>query len=204
MEEEGYLYEYEEGYDRAYCYPGSRVLKNKLGIRDIEELEKTERRMAMVKAVFINDRITGNFDLEHLKSIHCFLFEDIYEWAGSLREVDIAKGSMFCRKEFIVPQFSLVYEDLRKDNFLKGCSDREYVYRKLSYYLSEINAIHPFREGNGRAQRIYLQQLSRNTGCFYLDFSLASMEEMIQASQESFLGKRKRMDGLIDRCLKSI
>ena len=74
--------------------------------------------------------------------------------------------------QFIEQQFEELYTKLKKDNFLKDAGNIDLVSKKLSFYLSEINVIHPFREGNGRTQRIYCQQLCKNTGKFYLDFSM--------------------------------
>jgi len=74
------------------------------------------------------------------------IFEDIYDWAGQIRTVDIAKGNIFCLVQFIEVQFLELYEKLKQDNFLKGEKDIEYVSKKISYYLSEINIIHPFRD----------------------------------------------------------
>lgn len=182
-----YYYEYRDDGDIKYCYPGTKVLVNKFDIRNGQQLSMVEREISIVKAAVLVDDITGGFDFAHLKSIHKFLFEDIYNWAGQIRTVDIAKGNIFCLVQFIEMRFSELYEKLKQDNFLKGEADIEYVSKKISYYLSEINVIHPFREGNGRAQRIYCQQLCKNTGKFYLDFSMAEEGEMIEASVDAFM-----------------
>lgn len=197
-----YYYEYKDDGDVKYCYPGTQVLINKFNIHDAQLLNTAEREITIVKAAVLADTITGGFDLAHLKSIHKFLFEDIYEWAGQLRTVDIAKGNIFCLVQFIEMQFSELYRKLKKDHFLKGEEDSEYVARKIAYYLSELNVIHPFREGNGRTQRIFCQQLCKNTGYFFLDFSMADETEMLEASMNSFMCNYKKMEILIGKCLK--
>lgn len=199
-----YDYEYKDDGDVKYCYPGTQVFVNKFDIHNEQQLSMVEREISIVKAAVLADTITGNFDLAHLKSIHKFLFEDIYDWAGQIRTVDIAKGNVFCLVQFIEAQFSELYEKLKKDNFLKGEKDIGYVSKKIAYYLSEINVIHPFREGNGRTQRIYCQQLCKNTGKFYLDFSMADEEEMLKASIDSFMCKYEKMEVLIRRCVKKL
>ena len=199
-----YYYEYKDDGDIKYCYPGTQILVNKLDIRDGVELAKVEREISIVKAAVLTDTITGKFDLSHLKSIHKFLFEDIYDWAGKIRTVDIAKGHVFCLVQFIEQQFDNLYAELKKDNFLKGADDIEYVSERISYYLSELNVIHPFREGNGRTQRIFCQQLCKNTGKFYLDFSMADENEMLEASATSFECDYTLMDILIRKCIKEI
>ena len=197
-----YYYEYKDDGDIKYCYPGTQILINKFDIRNGLELTKVEREISIVKAAVLTDTITGKFDLNHLKSIHAFLFEDIYDWAGKLRTVDIAKGHIFCLVQFIEQQFENLYEDLKKDNFLKDVDNIEYVSKRISYYLSELNVIHPFREGNGRTQRIFCQQLCKNTGKFYLDFSMADENEMLEASATSFECDYTLMDILIRKCIK--
>ena len=81
--------------DLLYCYPDSDVLKNKLGIINQEKLHEVERKLTAIR---INDLIRkpyrGRFDLNHLRSIHFYIFQDLYTWAGELRKVDIAKGNM--------------------------------------------------------------------------------------------------------------
>ena len=104
--------------------------------------------------------------------------------------------------QFIEVQFLELYNKLKQDNFLEGEKEIEYVSKKIAYYLSEINVIHPFREGNGRAQRIYCQQLCRNTGIFYLDFSMADEGEMLEASVDSFMCNYGKMETLIRKCIK--
>lgn len=199
-----YYYEYKDDGDVKYCYPGTQVLVNKLDIHDGQQLSTVEREISIVKAAVLADNITGNFDLEHLKSIHKFLFDDIYEWAGKIRTVDIAKGNVFCLVQFIEMQFAELYEKLKCDNFLKNETDKEYVSKKIAYYLSELNVIHPFREGNGRTQRIYCQQLCMNTGKFYLDFSMADEGEMLEASVDSFMCNYEKMEDLIRKCIKEM
>lgn len=199
-----YYYEYKDDGDVKYCYPGTQILVNKFDIRDGQQLSAVEREISIVKAAVLADDITGEFDFAHLKGIHKFLFEDIYDWAGQIRTVDIAKGNIFCLVQFIEVQFSELYEKLKQDSFLKGKTDIEYVSRKISYYLSELNVIHPFREGNGRTQRIFCQQLCKNTGKFYLDFSMSNEGEMLEASVDSFMCKYEKMESLIRKCIREI
>ena len=172
-----YQYEYEESTDKSYCYPNTNILKNKFGIMDMSILYEAEREYSMVRyAELENMGVTGRFDLKHLQAIHRYLFQDVYEWAGETRTVDISKGNI---------------------------SSKLKMSQKIAYYLAEINAIHPFREGNGRTQRMYCEQLCMGNGRFYLDFSEISSEEMLQASIESFEKKDyKLMEQIIYKCLK--
>lgn len=199
-----YQYEYEESTDKSYCYPNTNILKNKFGIMDMSILYEAEREYSMVRyAELENTGVTGRFDLKHLQTIHRYLFQDVYEWAGETRTVDISKGNIFCLCQFILPQFDILYKELKKDKLLANISSKLKMSQKIAYYLAEINAIHPFREGNGRTQRMYCEQLCMGNGRFYLDFSEISSEEMLQASIESFEKKDyKLMEQIIYKCLK--
>ncbi len=88
--------------DTVYCYSNSNVLINKLGIKDKNKLSIIERRLTMLRLFeLLKNPIQGKFDLEHLQSIHSYIFQDIYEWSGKIRTVDIAKGNMFCNIKFV-------------------------------------------------------------------------------------------------------
>ena len=91
--------------------------------------------------------LDGDLDFNYLKNIHKFIFGDIYEWAGSIRTVNISKGNPFCRCEFIEEQMESIMKKLKRENYLEGLSINVLAER-LAYYIGEINAIHPFREAS--------------------------------------------------------
>jgi cell filamentation protein len=132
-----YYYEYKDDGDVMYCYPSTQTLVNKFDIRDGAELAKVEREISIVKAAVLTDAITGKFDLNHLKSIHKFLFEDIYNWAGKIRTVDIAKGHVFCLVQFIEQQFDDLYAELKKDNFLKDADEDEMLDASATSFMCD-------------------------------------------------------------------
>lgn len=178
-----YNYEYE--WDSRYCYPNSNILINKLGITDAAELRVAEREITALQLASTQiEPIPGAFDLAHLQSIHRYLFSDIYEWAGEIRWVNISKGNFFCRYEYIEDQANSLFEKLRKEDYLRYTS-AEKLPERLAYYLSEINVLHPFREGNGRTQRLFIEYLAYEAG-YDVDFSYVGDQEMIQASAEAF------------------
>lgn len=186
--------------DTVYCYPDSDVLINKLGIREQERLHTFERKLTMLRLLEMIDKpIKGNFDFRHLKAIHRYIFQDVYDWAGKIRKVDIAKGNMFCNVMFIEAQAEEIFGNIRRDNYLTGL-DKDSFVKKLAYYFSEINALHPFREGNGRSQREFIRSLALKNG-YIVNFSKISEEEMLKASQESFLCDYDAMEELFDKCV---
>lgn len=202
MKDQEYEYSYDDTEDAKYCYPGTNVLKNKLNIQDLDILYEAERDYSAIRqAELYKQGVTGDFSLKHLCSIHKQLFQDVYIWAGEIRTVDISKGTIFCLVQFIEEQFVFLYRKLKKVNFLKDITDKEEMAIQLAYYLGEINMIHPFREGNGRTQRMYIEQLCMNNGRFEMDFSGISKEEMIVASVQSAKCNNELLEKLIYKCL---
>lgn len=194
-----YYYEYEQ--DNYYCYPNSFVLKNKLNIQNAEELKSAEREITALRtAQAMIDRIEGNFDFEHLKKIHHIMFGDIYEWAGKIRTVNISKGNQFCICEYIEDQMGEIFKKLRQENYLQDCKEKSEIAKKLAYYLGEINSIHPFREGNGRTQRMFIEHLASSLG-YQLDFMKIGSKEMLEASVRTFVLDYKLMEELMLRGL---
>lgn len=147
----------------------------------------------------IQNPIEGKLDFNYLKNIHKFIFGDIYEWAGTIRTVNIAKGNSFCRCEFIEEQMESIMRKLEKENYLENLNI-EMLAERLAYYIGEINAIHPFREGNGRTQRMFIECLALKNG-FSLDFAKISNEEMLEASVQTFNLEYKLMSKLLLRAL---
>lgn len=168
-----------------YVYINNEVLKNKFGITDEKELARKERTKSSIRLLEILDgeaKIKHTFDLEHLQKIHKYLFQDIYSWAGKVRDVDIAKGdTLFC-KAINIDNFSKeIFFKLQKENFFKGITKKEELVEKLASLFLDINALHPFREGNGRTQREFVRELAEERG-YNLDFKNISKEEMIELS----------------------
>lgn len=168
-----------------YVYINSEVLKNKFGIIDEKELARKERTKSSIRLLEILDgeaKIKHTFDLEHLQKIHKYLFQDIYTWAGKIRDVDIAKGdTLFC-KAINIDNFSKeIFSKLQRENFFKGTTKKEELVEKLATLFLDINALHPFREGNGRTQREFVRELAEERG-YNLDFKNISKEEMIELS----------------------
>ena len=194
-------YSYSYAFDERYCYPHSDVLMNKLGIQDAEELKKAEREITSLRLANARVyKIRGQFDLQHLKDIHKYIFQDVYDWAGEIRWVNIAKGNMFCNYPFIEANAESLFTKLKKEKYLKETPEQDMPIR-LAYYLSEINVIHPFREGNGRSQRLWIEYLAEENG-YSVDFSEVTAEEMIQASAEAFACQYDCMNQLFQRITK--
>ena len=163
--------------DELYCYSGSNVLKNKMGIQDKERLHETERKLTMLRIMELLDKpVRGAFDLKHLQAIHAYIFQDVYDWAGE------------------------IFGRLKAENYLYGLEEDGFAAR-LAYYFSEINALHPFREGNGRSQREFIRCLALHNG-YVINFVNVGKNEMLEASRESFLCEYEAMESLFRKCLR--
>ena len=161
------------------------VLRNKLHCTNQTELEELEKMLTLLRIVEIQEKpIKGKYDLKHLQKIHEYIFQDIYEWAGKLRTVDISKGeTLFCPTENIESYGQTIFEQLKVDKNLQGMDVYNFC-KKGAYYLGEINMIHPFREGNGRTQREFMKSLAQNAG-YELNFKYITEKQMKDASIRS-------------------
>ena len=145
-----------------YCYEGTAVLKNKAGLSDAVALEKFEAAMTFVRAQ--EPLPTGDISLEQYAAIHRHLFQDVYGWAGEYRTVALSKsGNVFCFPEHIPAAMRDLFEGLSGKNYLRGLSLNNFA-AEAARCIGELNAIHPFREGNGRAQFSFLAVLAEYAG----------------------------------------
>ncbi|MBS1161069.1 MAG: cell filamentation protein Fic [Proteobacteria bacterium] len=183
----------------SYTFPDSEILKNKADLHDQAALDAFEADATAIRLLeLIEHPIQGNFDLAHLKAIHRHLFQDVYDWAGQLRTVDISKGSSrFGNCGLIEAYLGQELAKISGENFLIGFKPETFVER-LAHYLSEINAAHPFREGNGRVQRAFCSQLAEQAG-YFIDFAEVSHGEMYAAMIASFHGDNKPLESLLGR-----
>jgi len=147
-------------------YKGTDVLVNRFGIRDYDELAELECAIAGVTMARLEaEPVEGNYDLAHLKAIHKGAFGALYGWAGQIRQQEwIAKDkSLFCGPEFIEPSARDLFSGLHRENLIRDLP-REKFAARMAHYAGDIDALHPFREGNGRTQRIFINQLARQAG----------------------------------------
>lgn len=183
----------------SYTFPDSEILKNKADLHEQAALDAFEADATAIRLLeLIEHPIQGNFDLAHLKAIHRHLFQDVYDWAGQLRTVDISKGSSrFGNCGLIEAYLGQQLGKISGENFLLGLPPETFIER-LAHYLGEINAAHPFREGNGRVQRAFCAQLAEQAG-YFMDFDEVSREEMYAAMIASFHGDNKPLESLLGR-----
>jgi cell filamentation protein len=192
------LDKYGAGQD-PYCYPGTGVLRNLIDIHDDEILAVAEREITMVAANEI-EFIPPPYDLKHLCRIHAQLFGDLYDWAGELRTIDIAKGgTRFCWVSRIRPEANKIFERLKQANWFEGLS-RTALVPLIAEFYGDLNMVHPFREGNGRAQRLLFEHLIINAG-YQIDWWPVSEAEWLQANIDSVDCDYTALAGIFERCI---
>lgn len=172
----------------ADCYEGTTCLINKFNIRDEKSLAKVEGDITFAKAVELeNDPIKGNFDTAHYKKIHRFLFEDLYDWAGNFRRINISKkGTQFTDCDKLETLCDKLFQRLKSLNYLSGLPFSEFVSEIVDVYCS-LNMLHPFREGNGRTQRVFIAQLIKYNG-YSINFSEIDKDLLMIATIQSSQG----------------
>lgn len=187
-----------------YFYPGTEVLKNKFDIHDPNKLAEIENAEYLIGNMNLRfNPIHGEYDIDHLCKIHKALFGKVYDWAGELRTTVISKnGSVFAYPDKIRDFLEPILKGINKENQLKGLS-KEAFSERAAYYFAEINAAHPFREGNGRAMRAFIDQLSNQTA-YQIDWDSMSKEEYIQSSINSFNGDNKLLKTLFQENIYSL
>lgn len=164
------------------------ILDNKAGIKDWNTLNEVERRYSVIRlAEFKNLEKSRKpiYDKKYFLSIHKHLFQDIYPWAGTIREVDLYKeNSAFAPSRYLQNSLDEFFFDLKKDNYLQGFTKEE-VAELSSYYMLELNFIHPFREGNGRAKRCFMTELLKGAG-FDLGLERIDANQLVMADILAF------------------
>ncbi|AQQ54472.1 Fic/DOC family protein [Planococcus lenghuensis] len=181
-----------------YCYPGTDVLVNKFGIQDEEKLKEVEKVYTLYRLseLYVSEPAVPA-DLNALIRIHYQIFQDIYAFAGELRKEMISKGhSSFAHPDFIEPQLKRIFKELEQERYLRG-KNRYEVIPRLAYYLSELNALHPFREGNGRTIREFARQLMLGAGHEVRWEQVEEPAFIINAFVDSFYGNNEKLEGIL-------
>ena len=183
-----------------YCYKDSAVLRNKLGIRDGRQLRRVETDISAARqAEMISHPLPGKFTTNHLCTIHRRLLGDVYSFAGHLRREDIAKGeTRFLNHAAIRQTLTKLLDQLSGENYMAAL-ERDALIAHSAYYMAELNYIHPFREGNGRAIREFMRLLFLRCG-YQVDWGAVSVETLLQAMIDSVYDTAA-LELVLDRCL---
>lgn len=186
------------GNDRdPYLYPELNVMRNRLGIRQAERLAQAAYEFTALRAATLSlgPLLRG---LPHLCAIHHHLYQDIFDWAGDIREMDIYQGdTRFCHFAYIEKEGNALMQDLEEEGYLVGLEKADFINR-LSHYYCEINVLHPFRIGNGIVQRIFFEQLAIHAG-YQLDWRGIDPEAWAQANQTGAMGDLSALNTIFSK-----
>ena len=164
------------------CYKGTRVLINKLGIRDENELAEIETVITTAKiTMLLSEPYSGEFTAAHYCELHRSIMGDLYDWAGKIRTVPLSKkGTTFHSPEGLEKASELLFKRLNNENCFLGLDGDDYA-RAVAEFYSDLNLLHPFREGNGRTQRALITQLIERSGRS-IDFSVCDKDKLMIAT----------------------
>ena len=188
----------------VYCYTDSSVLKNRLDIHDKEQLLAAEVRLAAIRLYQLQEQpVHADFDLNHLCCIHGHIFQDLYPWAGKIRTVNIAKTNMFCLVQHIQTYAHTIFPSYYMDCIRVKDNPERFIHVFTSHY-ADLNALHPFRECNGRSQREFVRELCLKCG-YILDLTHTSHEEMLTGSIMSFdQGDNSGLEAVFRKCIRPL
>jgi cell filamentation protein len=144
--------------------------------------------------------IRGAYDLAHLQAFHRHIFADIHEWAGEIRTVAIGKGNLFCLPQHIEAFAADVFGRLARADYLRNLGRTDFLSR-LAELLGDVNALRPFREGNGRTQRAFLAQLAADAG-YTLRCPTMDPDENVRASKLAHNGDNSALRAMLDDLLR--
>lgn len=180
-----------------YADPGTGVLRNRLGITDPDRLSEVEFAITRAATAILGMTVLpGRYDLAHLQDFHRRIFGKVYPWAGEIRTVAIAKTDLFCLPQHIAPYAAEVFGQLADEKHLRDLPRDRFVSR-LTHFYAEVNALHPFREGNGRAQRAFVSQLARAAGR-PIDWTTLDARRNAETAIASLRGDNRPLQAMFD------
>lgn len=153
---------------------GTDVPKNKLGIVDADIIHEIENNLLFQAYEKFSSQITEKtrFDEAYFINLHKKTFESLYDFAGKYRTVNMSKGdSQFCLAQYLPSKSERIFTELKNDVYLVTCNDKKAFAKKLAYYKSELIALHPFYELNGRILRLFVDMLCLYNGYNLIDYS---------------------------------
>lgn len=179
----------------ADCYKGTTTLINKLGIRDETQLQKNETLITTyIAAELIQQPLKPDFGFCDYRELHRQLFDTLYDWAGEPRKIGLSKTTTtFAAPENITDLGERIFLRLNKLNYFKGLPRQDFIVQTADLYHT-LNMLHPFREGNGRTERVFLVQLVRNAG-YDIDYSILNSDILM-------IGSIQAASGVMDTLVK--
>jgi len=187
-------------------YPNTTVFINLLNISSSKELRDKEAGFTAVRSIELLQNIAVNltletFDFKHLQAIHYHLFQDLYEWAGKPRSYDMKKNGDEFTPAKLLPKYEaqVFSRSIDFSNLAKRPNIDEAAV-KLASCLGIINTYHPFAEGNGRAQRIFISEVA-NVHQYSINWNAVHPWEVVETSKQAHAGNYEPLEYLIKRVI---
>ncbi len=163
-------------------YPGTRCLVNYFGIKDKPQLKRIDKHISSLRtAELLRSPLDMPFTFDHLKAIHFHLFGDIYPSAGQIRRRSSSKHTEYCEPEYIDAQAKRLFDELLASKYLRNFDDSDDFINELAYYMGELEALHPFADGNGRASRLFFNSIALAAG-YEIGWGSADPDNFLEAS----------------------
>ena len=185
-----------------YTYKGTEVLKNKLNIKDEELLKEYETKIVAFKIATINSvKLPEGYTPERLKFIHKYLFDEVFYFAGEYREENITKENFrFSEFEYIEDNIKKIFSNIDIEE-MKKMPFNNFV-EKVSYIMTELNVLHPFREGNGRTIRELVREICFDCG-YVIDWYEINHDDILKASKKAILDETEQIK-MLRRSIKKL
>ena len=181
------------------CYPGTDILINLLGIRDAQILEDAERDITVIRADEV-EFLPPPYSFSQLCKLHKMLFGDLYSWAGNIRKIDISKGTTrFCNLARIDAEIAKLFTEFEETSFFQDLS-REELISAVAQFYGDLNMIHPFRDGNGRAQRLFFEHMITNAG-YQIFWVSIKKNAWVKANIAAVTCDYSALKSIFDRCI---
>ncbi len=175
--------------DHPYCYPGTDVYRNKENLQNKDELDDFERQHSADRLLTLSHDLPITVD--GFREIHRYILQDVYDWAGEYRTVTTGRGAPFCRAEFIAGEMDKRFAIIKAENNLRGLTPAAFAARAAEHSC-ELNAIHPFLDGNGRTQRAFLEVLAKQAG-HRIDLARIDPDAWNEAAKMSYYTQEYRL-----------
>lgn len=189
-----------------YIDPATGILRNKLTLTTQAELDAAESDIASLEIVDLtveNIPILRGITIDTLKAIHHQIFKNIFSWAGEFRTINIAKDSTkFCEYQHIATEGKRIFDELVAENLLYTISDHTHYIKRLAYYYSELNMLHPFREGNGRTLRTLMSILAMNNGGNIIAWDRMDPQENIEACAHAAYHDESKIERMLAKIVE--
>lgn len=174
-----------EDFVDPYLEPETGLLRNLIGAKTAAELAQAEADLVAVRIIQLRDHhlVAPTRDIQEVLGLHQHLFQDLFSWAGEIRTINMrrGKGQFFAPCAGIPANLHNVFMNLSGQRYLQDL-DREQFTEALARFYDDLNFIHPFREGNGRTQRLFWSRVAFDAG-WILDWSPVYGSELNESSR---------------------